>query len=136
MALGLAICVATSRPWLDTFKVSAGRVLLIDNELHPETIVSRLRKVADGMMIPFDDIADVIEVLSLRGRLQHWGDLLLTLEEAVSTYQLVITDAWYRMLASGISENDNAEIAGVYNQIDQLADQLNCGIVMVHHTSK
>ncbi len=26
--------------------------------------------------------------------------------------------------------------AGVYNQIDQLADLLDCGIVIVHHTSK
>lgn len=45
-------------------------------------------------------------------------------------------DALYRFLPDGISKNDNAAIAQIYNNLDQIAAFLNCSIVCVHHASK
>src|SRR5665213_2593168 len=47
----LAISVATGRPWLGIFPTTQGGVLLIDNELHKETIAHRLRSVAASLGI-------------------------------------------------------------------------------------
>ena len=35
-----------------------------------------------------------------------------------------------------MEENDNAKMAGIYNTLDQLAGQLNCAFVLIHHTTK
>ena len=41
LALSLAVSVAQGRPWLDTFECFPGRVLIIDGELHPDTVAHR-----------------------------------------------------------------------------------------------
>jgi hypothetical protein len=90
----LAISVATGRHWLGTYRTSPGNVLLIDNELHPETIARRLPKVAEAMGVPFSDVADKIDVLALRGRLT---DLMSLRPQLVALgpgrYKLVTVDA-------------------------------------------
>ena len=49
LSAGLAIDVATGGNWLSTFPCTPGRVLVIDAELHPETIAHRYPLVADAM---------------------------------------------------------------------------------------
>ncbi|MEZ6081622.1 MAG: AAA family ATPase, partial [Pirellulaceae bacterium] len=51
LAGNLAWCVADGRPWL-SHDCRQGRVLIIDNELHPETLANRLTRIADAMQIP------------------------------------------------------------------------------------
>src|SRR5438105_10811681 len=41
-----AISMATGLPWLGTFDMEPRPVLILDNELHPETIAHRIPKVA------------------------------------------------------------------------------------------
>src|SRR5262249_7569501 len=55
LSLDLAFCVATGRPWLSTFETRKGNVLLIDNELHPETSAHRLRTLAHVTGISHDE---------------------------------------------------------------------------------
>lgn len=79
----LAFSVALGRKFLDTFDTTAGNVLIIDNELHPETIAHRLRTVASALSIPLEDFAERVDVLPLRGRLKNLDGLrpeLLKLE--------------------------------------------------------
>ncbi len=136
LASGLALSVADGRYWLDTFPCAKSRVLVIDAELHPETISHRLPMVGAALEMP-DDYAERIDVWALRGK----GDNLFTLGDRLQQiepgqYGLIIADAWYRFLPPGISENDNASVMALYNAVDAYASRLKAAWVNVHHTSK
>lgn len=133
----LLICIATGRQWLDTFNCTAGRVLLIDNELKPETISNRLPKVAAAMGVSMADINEAIDVLPLRGKsitLDKLASYIAKIEQG--QYQAIVLDAWYRFIPKGSSENDNADVMHLYNLLDQYAEQTGAAIVAVHHASK
>jgi hypothetical protein len=136
LAHGLAFAVVDGFAWLDTFQCERGRVLVIDGELHPETISHRL-PVAAAAMGMTHDYRERLEVWALRSKgmnLANLGDSIRRLEP--DRYALVILDAWYRFLPPGISENDNAAIMGLYNLIDEYSSHLNAAWVNIHHTSK
>lgn len=134
---GLMIDIATGRRWLDAFQCNAGRVLLIDNELHPQTIANRLPKVANALGVPMADLAESIDVLPLRGKgitLERLASFIDKIEPG--TYRAIVLDAWYRFIPKGLSENSNADIMGLYNLLDQYAAQTGAAIIAVHHASK
>ncbi len=136
LAGGLAWSVATGADWL-SHKVVQGRVLIIDNELHPETLASRLNRIATDMMISVDEYDDAIHVISLRGQnidIHSLGARLDAIEPG--TYSLAIIDALYRTLPAGTSENDNAAMMAIYNRLDYYSAQWDSAIAVVHHTSK
>src|SRR5690606_24030865 len=58
---GLAINVATGTDWLGLFPVSQGRVLIVDNELHPQTLAHRIPAVGNAMALPFEEYRDRID---------------------------------------------------------------------------
>ncbi len=136
LAHGLAWCIVTGIPWL-SHDVVQGRVLIIDNELHPETLANRLDWIANKMMISISDYADSIDVVSLRGQnidihgIEH---RLAAIEPGA--YSLAIVDALYRTLPAGTSENDNAGMMAIYNRLDHYAATWDCAIAVVHHASK
>jgi hypothetical protein len=137
LVLSLALAIGTGRPWLGSFQTRRGRVLIIDNELHPETTAFRVRTVLEAHGISMSEVGKYIDVVNLRGRLmdlQAIGKHLMTLEPG--HYQLVIVDAWYRAIPAGTDENDNGAVAGLYNSIDAIANRLRCSFVLIHHTSK
>ena len=114
MVYGLAHSISTGQPWFGRFETKQGRVLIIDNELHRPTLEYRIEKVAASMFIQQSE-RDV-SFLSLRGRLldiESIGPLIASIEQG--EYSLIIVDAWYRMFPPGVSENDNAAMAGLYN---------------------
>jgi hypothetical protein len=135
LAVGLAWSIATGRPWLG-HAVEQGKVLILDNELHPETISRRLADVARAMQIDFEEHANDVEVLSLRSM----GVDLMSLGHKVSIepgrYRIVIIDALYRFIPLGVSENDNAQMMRLYNRLDELAEAWQAALVVVHHSSK
>jgi hypothetical protein len=135
-----SLCVATGRPWLDKFQTEPGRVLLIDNELHPETLAYRLRTVAEGMGLAFEDYADALDVFPLRGRLRDLDALRGFFDGIeVGTYSMIVVDAFYRVMPStpgGGGENDNAAMTTVYNTIDRHALRIGAAFVLIHHSSK
>ena len=115
----------------------AWRVLIVDNELHPAAIANRIPKVARELDIQENEYRDSLDVMSLRGRLTDLHGIRKMLHDIeAGTYSLVILDAWYRAIPAGVSENDNAPIALLYNVIDQIADRLDCDWVNIHHASK
>ena len=137
LTYAVAIAKATGRRVLDTFRTDPGKVLLIDNELHRETIASRLPKVAAAMHIEWADVAARISVLPLRGKLQNIHSMrpgLLALKRG--RFDLIIVDAFYRALPPGTNENSNPEVAALYNLIDEVADTLGAAFMFVHHSSK
>jgi AAA domain len=130
----LAWCVADGRPWL-SHTVTQGRVLVIDNELHQETLASRLHRIGTDMQI--DTNTDAIDVISLRGQNIDINVLEMRLAAITpGTYTLAIFDALYRTLPQGTSENDNAAMMLVYNRLDHYAAIWDAAIAVVHHSSK
>lgn len=133
----LALAIATGRPWLDTFDTEAGNVLLVDNELHPETSANRIPKVADARRIPLAEIADSVFVDNLRGRLKDIHSLGPYFQQLQpGFFKLVVLDAFYRFMPRDSDENDNAGMAQVYNLIDCYAGMLGCSFVLIHHSTK
>lgn len=136
LAGNLAMSVATGCQWLGN-DVAQGRVLVIDNELHPETLSHRLFRIATDMMVDAGDIGDSIDVVPMRGLnvdIHGVEDQL----EAINPghYTLCVIDALYRTIPEGVSENDNAAMMGIYNRLDYYASRWNCAIAVVHHSSK
>ncbi|RMF21474.1 MAG: hypothetical protein D6760_09385 [Deltaproteobacteria bacterium] len=137
LVLSLAMAVATGRPWLKAFDTLAGNVLIIDNELHAETLAHRIPQVAAALGIGMDEIAETLCVQSLRGQLRDifaMGAYFESLEPG--RFTLVVLDAFYRFMPVGGDENDNATMANIYNRIDAFADRLGCCFVLIHHTTK
>lgn len=133
----LAITVATGDRWLGTFDCKQGRVLIIDNELDATVIADRLPKTARAMGVNPEVAVQMIDVLALRGNLRTLDQLASTFDSiGRDTYQLIVLDAWYRLLPSGMSENSNSDIMQLYNTLDKYGLKTNAAIVAVHHTSK
>jgi len=134
LALHLACCVATGRPWLD-FPTRAGRVLILDNELHAATIANRIPRVAEALGIPLDQLADTLCVESFRGKLRDiFG--LRSYFRVLRGFKLVVLDSLYRFLPREADENSNAGMAAVYNALDKYAQDGGFAFVCVHHSSK
>ena len=137
LALGLAFAVATGRLWLNTFATIKGDVLLIDNELHPETSAHRLRTLAQALKWHLADITDAVHIVNLRGRLQDLHGLgagLLKIERG--RYELAVIDAFYRTMPAGTDENSNATMAELYNALDHIAEATGAAFALIHHASK
>lgn len=136
LSLNLALSVAMGCPWMG-FPTAEGRVLLIDNELHRETLADRVARTAEAMGIETADIDGQIDILCLRGcNLDIVGLGLLLAQFQPGAYRLVVLDALYRLLPAGTSENDNAGMMAIYNQVDRYAAQMGAAFAIIHHTSK
>lgn len=137
LAYDFALSMATGGDWLGKYRCEQGRVLLIDNELHPATLAKRIPVVAKALDISEQDYCRQIDVLPLRGRLLdlHGINRLLSKVDR-GNYSLIVLDAWYRAIPAGVSENDNAPVALIYNLIDQIAERLDCAWMNIHHSSK
>lgn len=139
MVLDLALSVATGRVWLNRFKVERSRILLIDNELHEETLAERIQRVAGAMGIALAELEGWLEVKSLRGCLQSFQSLGSGLfkDMPAGKFGMVVFDAFYRFnIGDGADENDNASMAATYNLLDAMAKRLDACLVCIHHTSK
>ena len=132
----LAFSVTAGRDWLEKFRCSPGRVLILDAELHPEVIAHRLPIVAEalGMEQGYDEWIDIEALRGMGVDLFNMAPFIRSIEPG--RYSLVILDAWYRFLPPGISENDNAAVMSLYNRIDAYASHLGAAWVNVHHASK
>src|SRR6266704_2879127 len=103
----LALSVASGQMWLGRFAVhDAGDVLILDNELHGETTVSRIPKVARARQIALDAYADRLHVENLRGKLQDIFSLKTYFDRLVpGRFKMIVLDAFYRFLPMGTDEN-------------------------------
>jgi len=137
LAYDLALSIIAGGDWLGQYATTQGKVLLVDNELHPSTLAHRVPKVAEAKALFPSDYQDDLDVWPLRGRLKSIADLELDFVDVESgEYQAIILDAKYRFATSGESENDNAAQAVFYNTIDRIAEQTQAAVVMIHHSSK
>ncbi len=137
LVLQLALCVACGLKWLNRFITKRGKVLLVDNELHPETLAQRLPRVAMAMGLNPENYGENLSVVNLRGcliDLHGLADQLVQLERGA--FDLIILDAWYRLQPVGSDENSNGDVTALYNLLDSVAHKIGCAFVCVHHSSK
>ena len=133
LVLSMLLSLSNGDKWLgmDTEQAS---VLLVDNELHPETMAQRLRAVSTACKQSLRNM----HVLCLRGHGENIDSCreLIIKQVEDNNCRLIVLDALYRFLPPGTSENDNAAMTELYNKIDSIAKETDCAIVLIHHASK
>ena len=133
----LLLSILSGTSWLGRYKTTPGNVLLIDNELHPNLIASRIPKVVQAKGMFLDDYEHSVDIWPLRGKLKSLEELMPDfLEIEPGRYRVILLDAKYRFSTTGTSENDNTSEAHFYNLVDRIAAQTKAAIVMIHHSSK
>jgi hypothetical protein len=136
IASNLAMCLITGSDFLGFPIARQGKTLVVDNELHLETLSYRYRATRTAMNVP-EDQRHMIDILSLRG---IPCDIPMLQKHVGGTrpghYSAIILDAFYKLIPSGISENDNTAMGGIYTQLERLATEMDCAVVVIHHSSK
>ena len=139
LAYHFACAVAAGWPvlGLPQFETTQGLSVIIDNELHIETIASRVPIVREALGMP-PIVQDYIRVKALRGDdvdIDSLGEVFAEIKAFEPRF--VILDALYRFLPQGVSENDNAAMTQIYNKLNKYAKMLgNTAIMVIHHSSK
>ncbi len=119
------------------FQCERGKVLIVDNELHEETIAERGRFVAPALNVPASRAGRLIDFLPLRGNLTSIEQLGEKLKHVrPRTYNVIILDAFYKFYPVDFDENDNAAMARLYTILDELAERLDAALILIHHSSK
>ena len=115
--------------------------MLVDNELHPETVAHRIPLVASAMGINRDEYEHDLIIKTLRGNLRSFGDVVCELRDGIESdgeepghVSLFAFDAKYRFQTPGISENENDPV--FYNEADRFATDMGACVAFVHHSSK
>lgn len=138
LASELVLQVCAERPFLDLFPTRyPGKVLVLDYELHADTILDRITRQAEQLGLS-DEVLTRFTVHRMRGdNYMRVDELSQWLQELpYGTFALVVIDALYRAFPKGFNENDNAGMTEVYNLLDVAADKQGCAFINVHHASK
>jgi hypothetical protein len=113
-----------------------GRVLLVDNELHRETVDWRLWRVAHQKGLD-DDALGRLDVACLRGQWAMLEDIEATVRSKErGHWSMIVLDAFYRFLPKGTDENSNSDMTQLYNHLDRIASYAEAAILVVHHATK
>lgn len=135
MLYHLIAALASGSAWLGR-QCTQSRVLLVDNELHPETAKNRMANVVEALGIKKELFDERVRVAFVRGRMATLEDVEATLRAAGrGAFDVIALDAFYRFL-NGVDENANGEMTGVYNHLDRIAEFSGAAIINVHHSSK
>ena len=136
MLYRLLLAICTGSEWLGR-KCTKGRVLLIDNELHPETGLQRLHKVATGVGADLGAVDASMRCAWLRGASAGLEQIEAAVRaEPRGTYAVIALDAFYRLIPKGTDENANGDMVQIYNHLDRIAAAAGASIINVHHASK
>ena len=137
LILSLAISNAVGRFWLDAVPTVGGRTLIIDMELQRPDITKRTHDIATAMHAPMNDVAEYVEVQSVRGQnatIDKIEPMLLKMKPR--EYSLVILDPLYKLYPNDFDENSNAQMTGLYRRFERIAEHLDAALLIVHHASK
>ena len=134
LVYNIALAVTCGREFLGYKADKPLKVLIVDNELHMEELTWRVGQVADALKC---DPEDRLQFNLLRGSNVDIDALDSKLDECGgSQYDIIVIDAFYRILPKGMSENDNASMTQIYNKLDGLASKNEASIINIHHSSK
>lgn len=134
----LVIAAATGSDFFG-MAVKKCRVLLIDAELHRETLSSRLAWTCKQLGYDPCDLEKFVDIWPVRGK--GWDIHSVAAEFRhrripKDYYGLVVLDALYRFMPKGGEENSNDTMTTIYNAMDALGERTGAGITLVHHSTK
>lgn len=136
MMLDLCLSIAIGEPWLETFPTTQGGVLLIDAELHRESLAHRVAIAAEARGLSPGDY-DNLHTTTLRGiRDVSLESVTEWIELHGQGMRFIAIDPLYRLLGRDKSENDNTSVGADYQLIDSAAGSTDAGMGIVHHASK
>jgi RecA-family ATPase len=137
LVLFIAYCVGAGRRFFGFEVPVPRRVLILDNELAPETIRFRTEAISYELGLT-DAEADMVDFITLRGTeamSQGWAGLMSLLDRIEpDRYGIIILDALYRFCDG--DENDNGARTAMYNDLDRQAQRLRAAFILIHHSSK
>ena len=136
--LNLAIGIARGTSWFG-HACEKGRVLILDNELHQETLSYRIKRCLDAQGLTAADVKDSIDAVCLRsqGKLPDLLELRAFFASiAPQTYSIVIIDSLYRTIPRDFEENSNSDQTRLYNLLDEYAQKIDSAFIIIPHTSK
>ena len=135
-AYDLALAIVNGHYWHKR-PTSQGKVLIVDNELHRNTLADRIPKVARRMGVAPGSWESNLAIWPLRGDLRPLSALAGDFYDIEpGEFKLIILDARYRFAEPGASENDNYAEAQFYNWIDAFAKHTRAAFALIHHASK
>jgi hypothetical protein len=139
----LVVSVASGTRWLGTFPTVQGPVLLIDNELHPSLIASRLRSVCEAKRLP-RSVFDWLEVWPLKntglriphlaGRIERRASRLE--RETGLSFALIMIDSKYLFTSESHCENNPAHEAKFFQTLGRIAEKAHSLFGITHHATK
>lgn len=135
LAHAMLVSISCGTPWFG-HRTSQGDALLIDGELHHQTLSQRLSTTAKacGMCT---SVLEGLTVWPARGARLTIDDIKDRLAAvATGTYRIIMIDALYRFLPLDGEENSNKTMTQVYNTLDEIAKLTGAAIGVVHHASK
>jgi len=137
-AMGALIAAAlTGGNWFG-HAVTRGRVALIDGELTRATIFWRLGKIFEVLRVP-PTAFDGLDVWDMRGRTKDVDRAVAAVRaKGAGYYKIVVVDPLYCFYPDtpGFSENDNAAMRRVYDELIGFAGDTRAATMVVHHASK
>ncbi len=137
LSFNIAMNIIGGGKLFDQFQCERGKVLIIDNELHCETIAQRGRDVAPALNVPTDRARNLIDFIPLRGRLTDLQELAQKMDGVLRRqYSVIILDAFYKFYPEDFDENSNSDMARLYTLLDAYAEHFDCGLILIHHSSK
>jgi hypothetical protein len=133
----ILLCIVTGRSIFDRFATTAGRVLLIDNELPPSLLPFRIKTVAEAMAIQPQEYLDKFDIWSLRHSPRSIFELGTEFAGvAPATYMLIALDAKYKSLGPDAEENSNSDEARYFAEVGVLAEMTGSAWSLTHHSTK
>lgn len=134
LVYNMAFAVSCGKKFLGYQAAENLSVLIVDNELHEEELAWRTTQVGEKLGV---DPEERLQFTCLRGSDVDIDALDKKLDEVGgSRFDIIVIDAFYRILPKGMSENDNSSMTQIYNKLDTLARKNECAIVCIHHSSK
>lgn len=130
----MAVALSTGGNWLGYKAGKDLKVLICDNELHKEELGYRVNKVCEALKAK---PSANLQFNLLRGSDVDVYELDKKLEEIdASRFDIIVIDAFYRILPKGTSENDNSGMTQIFNKLDHIAAKYGVAIINIHHSSK
>jgi hypothetical protein len=130
----LAVAIGEGKTWLG-FQCAQGRVLYINLEIDPASVMHRFADVYKALGWPTENI-DNIDIWNLRGRSLPLNQLApkLIRRAQKKAYSAIIFDPIYKIITG--DENSADQMAAFCNQFDRVCADLGASVIYCHHHSK
>jgi RecA-family ATPase len=145
LQLAIGVALGTGWPWRTPPPV-AGRVLYLAAEEHPDTLLDRLRAIAQATAMPpgdmdrLDTVLDVCSMITVPGAtlsaFANEGPLTSALLGlAGKRYRLIVIDP-IASFAGIDAENDNAAVTRVVKYLRAVGEATGAAVLVLHHVAK